>query len=391
MHKTPVWPEPTADALTHSDRLVAEIRRRIVAAEGWISFADYMEAALYAPGLGYYAAGARKFGPEGDFITAPELTPLFAAALARQAAEIMAASAPNLLEAGAGSGMLAADLLLALEILGALPERYAILEVSAELRARQKATLTERAPHLAGRVVWLETLPETFAGLVLGNEVLDAMPVHCVIWQEEDILENGVALNAENRFVWQTRPASGRLLQAAQKIASELSPPLPPEYASEIALAAPAWVTAWGERLASGALLLIDYGFPRHEFYHFGRASGTLMCHYRHRAHADPFYLPGLQDITAHVDFTALAEAAFDAGLDVLGYTSQADFLLNCGILDLLAKTPPDSRRAIQENAAVQKLLMPQEMGELFKVIAFGKGIPNRLTGFLRGDRTHTL
>jgi SAM-dependent MidA family methyltransferase len=362
----------------------------MAAGGGWLSFADFMSAALYAPGFGYYTAGARKFGTEGDFVTAPELTPLFARTLARQAAEIMAMSAPAILEAGAGSGRLAADLLLALEALNSLPERYFILEVSADLRDRQRERLATQAPHLCERVVWLDDLPESFAGLVLGNELLDAMPVHRVLWQENTgdnaILEQGVALDAAGQFGWQTRPATGRLRAAAQRLAEEHR--IPPGFESEVPLAAPAWVAAWGERLTEGALLLIDYGFPRHEFYHPDRHGGTLMCHYRHHAHPDPFFLPGLQDITAHVDFTGIIEAAFAAGLELSGYTNQAQFLLNAGLLQELERLPPATLKAA---SATQKLIAPHEMGELFKVMALGKGLTKPLSGFVNGDKSHTL
>lgn len=386
-------PPPDAEALAHSQRLHKEISRRIAAAGGWLSFADFMAAALYAPGLGYYTAWMRKFGAGGDFITAPELTPLFARSLARQAAQIMSASAPRILEAGAGSGRLAADLLLALEAEDALPESYSILEISTDLRQRQRAWLARQAPHLLDRVVWLDDLPARFSGLALGNEVLDAMPVHCVTWRHGAILERGVILDADGQFQWQPRPAVGRLLQAAEAIAGAC--PLPPDFESEVALAAPAWAAAWGERLTRGCLLLIDYGFPRHEFYHPDRQSGTLMCHYRHYAHSDPLMLTGLQDITAHVDFTALIEAAYPAGLELLGYTHQAQFLLNCGVLDDLAmmadQYEPASPLYIKATAAVQKLIAPQEMGELFKVMAMGKNIDAPLIGFARGDKSHTL
>ena len=294
-------PLPSPDALAHSAELVGLIARQMTANGGWMSFARFMELTLYAPGLGYYAAGARKFGVAGDFVTAPEMTGLFGRALARQAAQIMAASAPHILEAGAGTGRLAADLLLALEALGTLPDSYVILDLSADLRERQQATLAQAAPHLLSRVRWLDTLPEGFSGLVLGNELLDAMPVHVVAWRENGIFERGVVLK-DGQFAWSERPAEGRLLARAQVLAEQCD--LPPGYESEVALAGPAWAAQWSGILASGALLLLDYGFPRREFYHLQRGRGTLMCHYRHHSHPDPFYLPGLQDITAHVDFT---------------------------------------------------------------------------------------
>jgi len=386
-------PLPSPDALLHSQRLTVFIREKIEAAGGWIGFADFMEAALYAPALGYYAAGATNFGGAGDFVTAPELSPLFAECLAVMAREVMIV-APFILEVGAGSGRLAVDLLRALEILDALPERYAILELSADLAARQKEMVAREIPHLLERVSWLQRLPERFSGLVLANEVLDAMPVSCVLWPEgwRDgvALERGVGWQEGEGFVWQTRPAAGRLREAALAIATAYS--LPPGYMSEIGLLASDWVASWGSILERGSLLLIDYGFPGREYYLPERQEGTLFCHYRHRAHAEPFFLPGLQDITAHVDFTALAEAAYAAGLELIGYTSQARFLLNCGLLSRLSERLASNDPArFQVASAVHKLIEPHEMGELFKVMALGKGIAAPLVGFSGGDRSHTL
>ncbi|MBI3524965.1 MAG: SAM-dependent methyltransferase [Betaproteobacteria bacterium] len=385
-------PEPSADARAASAALCSCIASEIAAAGGWISFARYMALALYAPGLGYYSGGARKFGAAGDFITAPELTSVFAQTLAVQAMQVMADSAAHILEAGAGSGVLAAELLRELERLGALPERYLILELSGELRARQQATLAERVPQLLARVTWLESLPQTFSGLVLGNEVLDAMPVELVEWRgttsggAPDIFERGVALDEGGSFTWAGRPAQGALLQAAQRLNIEAP------YVSEIGLAAQAWIAEWSHILESGVVLLFDYGFPRHEYYHPQRSSGTLMCHYRHRAHDDPLWWPGLNDITAHVDFTAIAEAGFEAGLEVIGYTSQARFLFNCGIMEALDRLPrDDDKTLVTETRNVGKLISPHEMGELFKVIALGRGLKQPLRGFASGDRTPAL
>jgi SAM-dependent MidA family methyltransferase len=379
-------PQPDADAAESSRRLAALIATEIEQAGGWISFARYMEMALYAPGLGYYSGGARKFGTAGDFVTAPELSPLFAQTLAAQVEPILAASAPRLLEAGAGSGALAVGLLLALERRGALPERYEILELSGELRARQQDSIARGAAHLSGRVGWLDTLPESFSGVVVANELLDALPVNLVAWREDGVFERGVVL-ADGGFAWSERPAEGALLAVAQEL-TFVSPP----YVSEINLAARAWVAEWGRILQRGALLLIDYGFPQREYYHPQRAEGTLMCHYRHHAHGDPFWLPGLNDITAHVDFTAIAEAGHDAGLEVLGYTSQAQFLLNCGLAQLLEARQGDGATAYAALASgAQKLISPAEMGELFKVLALGKGIDAPLLGFASGDRLHAL
>jgi SAM-dependent MidA family methyltransferase len=377
-------PEPSAAAQEASLALCARIADEIRAAGGWLPFARYQEFALYAPGLGYYSGGAHKFGEAGDFVTAPELTPLFGAALARQVAQITADSAPVVLETGAGSGRLAADLLAHLDAEGMAPERYRIIELSGELAARQRETLAREVPHLLPRVEWLAEMPMSFSGCVVANELLDAMPVEAVAWRAEGVMERGVALDADGRFVWSERPAAGALARAAAELA------VAAPYVGEISLAARAWVAEWGRRLARGALLLIDYGLPRHELYHAQRNRGTLRCHYRHRAHDDPFWWPGLSDITTHVDFTAVAEAAHGAGLDVLGYTAQANFLINCGIGELLAarQNRGDAAKAL---GAVQVLLAPGEMGELFKAIALGRGIDAPLLGFARGDRRHAL
>ncbi|MCK9380382.1 MAG: SAM-dependent methyltransferase [Sulfuritalea sp.] len=389
-------PEPAADARAASAALSRIIAAEIAAGGGWITFARYMELALYAPGLGYYSGGAHKFGDHhtgGDFLTAPELTPLYARALARQVAQVLAASSPLVIEAGAGSGRLAADLLPALAALGCAPERYQILELSGELRARQAATLAAHAPQFAGCVEWLDQLPERFCGCLVGNEVLDAMPTHAVRWDdagaESGVLERGVGL-ANGQLVVVERPAAGALLDAANAV------PVIAPYRGEISLAARAWVAELARRLEQGAMLLIDYGLPRHELYHPLRDGGTLRCHYRHRVHEDPFWLPGLSDITAHVDFTAVAEAGFDAGLEVLGYTSQANFLINCGLSELLPEPGVGAGGAVtaselRARGAVNVLISPNEMGELFKVIALGRGVPGPLLGFARGDRVHAL
>jgi len=392
-------PAPSADASAASEALTDIIVAEIAARGGWMSFARYMELALYAPGLGYYSGGSRKFGVAGDFLTAPELTPLFGQTLARQVAQILAVSSPLVVEAGAGSGKLAADLLPALAALGCAPERYQILELSGELRARQQATLAELAPSHAGRVEWLDELPQRFSGCLIGNEVLDAMPTHTLRWSDEAgepaVLERGVGL-IDGRLAVVERPASGALLAAAQAL--DVQPP----YRSEISLAARSWASELARRLDQGAMLLIDYGLPRHELYHPQRDGGTLRCHYRHRVHEDPFWFPGLSDITSHVDFTAVAEAGFDAGLEVLGYLSQANFLINCGVGELLqeGKAGRDGSEGIGDathaadlraRGAVNVLLSPNEMGELFKVIALGRGVAEPLLGFSRGNRVHAL
>jgi SAM-dependent MidA family methyltransferase len=374
--------EPDAQALATSRELTALIRAEIAAAGGWISFARYMELALYAPGLGYYSAGARKFGSGGDFVTAPELTPLFGHALARQAAEVLRSTGGDILELGPGSGRLALDLLTALRALDSLPEHYYMLEVSADLRARQAELFRRQAPDLLPRLGWLDNLPQGHTGLILGNEVLDALPVHRIHWRADGPVEQGVAVDGAGGLHWQDHPLPpGPLLDAARSI------DVPPGYVSEIGLAAMGLVASLAGCLTQGVLLLLDYGFPRHEYYHPQRGGGTLMCHRRHRAHADPFDLPGLTDLTAHVDFTAVAEAGHAAGLALLGYADQARFLVNCGLLDLLVTLEPREADYYRASAAVQKLLQPSEMGELFKVIALGRGWEGPLLGFTRGDR----
>jgi SAM-dependent MidA family methyltransferase len=379
-------PLPSPEAAAHSARLVEFIRSDIAASGGWISFARYMELALYAPGLGYYSAGSHKLGEAGDFITAPELSPLFGRTLTRQMAEIMANSTPHILELGAGSGILAVDMLAELESLGSLPERYAILEISAELRERQQELMRKRLPHLLHRVHWLDALPEKFSGAIVANEVLDALPVHVVHWRDSAITEHGVVAS-DNGFRWQEQTVSdARLLAAAQNIS------VPDDYVSEISLAARGLINSLAQSLEQGAMLFIDYGFGAREFYHPQRNRGTLMCHYRHHAHDAPFFLPGLQDITAHVNFSDLTECGIDAGLELMGYTNQAFFLMNCGITKLLQDTSPENLRDyLPLSSQLQKLTSPAEMGELFKVILLGKKMANSWCGFANGDFTRTL
>jgi SAM-dependent MidA family methyltransferase len=385
LRPAPQLPKPEPEALDASRALFGRIEAAIGAAGGWISFADYMQLVLYAPGLGYYTGGAAKFGAAGDFVTAPLLGPLFAQTLARQVAGLLPQAGPNLLEFGAGGGELAGDLLAELERLGCAIESYSILEPGAELADRQRAAIARLAPGSAGKVTWLDRLPENFHGVMVANEVVDAMPVHAIAWREEGIFERGVTLE-EGKLAWSERPSAGDILAAARAIA------VPAPYEGEIALDAQGWVASVAESLAQGALLVIDYGFPGREFFHPQRSGGTLMCHYRHFAHDDPFLYPGLQDITAHVDFSALASAGTAAGLDLLGYATQSSFLVNCGITDILGRADPsDVRRYAPIAATAQKLLSPAEMGELFKVLCLGRGIPPGLTGFARGERSHTL
>jgi SAM-dependent MidA family methyltransferase len=379
-------PAPSSDALIHSAKLCELIRRDIAAQGGWIPFSRFMELALYAPGLGYYTAGSRKLGTEGDFTTAPEISTLFGRTLAKQLVEVMQASSPHILELGAGSGKLALDILGELTRLDALPDSYSILEVSADLRERQQVLIKEKLPQLSERVRWLDGLPERFSGAVIGNEVLDALPVHLLYWSEGGVLERGVT-NEATRFVWKDKLADCKALTDITKNIK-----VPNDYLSEVSVAARGLVSSLCERMDKGALLFIDYGFGAGEYYHPQRNRGTLMCHYRHHSHDDPFYLPGLQDITAHVDFTAVAEAAIDQGAHFLGYTSQAHFLMNNGVTEFFGDISLDDIKAYAPlSSQLQKLTSPAEMGELFKVIALGKGMDQPLAGFLRGDLSRLL
>jgi SAM-dependent MidA family methyltransferase len=429
-------PAPAPEAQALSDQLSALIAQEIATAGGWISFARYMELALYAPGLGYYSAGSRKLGESGDFVTAPEMSPLFARCIALQLAQLHGDGLRTVLEIGSGSGALAAELLLEMEALGCAPERYLILELSGDLRERQQQTIAQRAPALLERVQWLDVLPMQFDGVILANEVLDATPAHWVRTTENGIEESGVALSdSADRSGSQSPPLSrlgagegrgegrgstrppapaqphtptlsphtGRgggvvklcrrpRLATEELLAAAASLDLPPHYETEINLTARALVTSLAHLLTRGVMLFIDYGFPAREFYHPQRNQGTLMCHYRHHAHDDPFAFVGLQDITTHVDFSAIAAAALEGGAGLLGYTTQANFLINCGITELLSAIPASDTRAYAPLAAqAQKLLSPAEMGELFKVIALGKNLDAPLLGFSRGDKSHTL
>lgn len=368
-------PQPDATALAHSLQLQQIIHAEIAAQSGWISFARYMELALYHPGLGYYSGGAIKFGAAGDFVTAPELSPLFGQTLARPVATWLHDSAPQILEFGAGSGALAAQLLNALSTQDIPLQSYSILELSGELRARQQATLRSEAPAYADRVQWLEALPENFCGVVLANEVLDALPVQLFTKRQGQIMERGICLQ-QQRLAFADRPADSTLTQHVQALEQRLGYTLPDGYVSEFCSAAPLWLHSIASSLQQGIVLLIDYGFPAREYYHPQRTQGTLMCHYRHHAHGDPFLYPGLQDITAHVDFSAIARAGAAAGLELLGYTSQARALINAGITDLgTTMDQTDMPVYMKTMHGLQTLLSESEMGELFKVIVFGKNL----------------
>ncbi len=351
------------------------LREEIAAAGGWLSFERFMDRSLYAPGLGYYAAGARKFGVAGDFITAPEVSPLFGQCLANALAEGLRAHGGDLLELGPGSGRLAFDLLQALAALGAAPRQYYLLEVSADLIERQRALLATLPAALRNRAVWIDRLPQNFEGAIVANEVLDVVPVHLLHFSQGGVSERGVEWR-DGAFAWRDVALPVALQTDAEAIRACFPARFSGDYLTEAAPGVSALVASLSEVLAHGVLLFIDYGFHRAEYYHHDRAGGTLMCHYRHFAHTDPFLYPGLQDLTAHVDFTRVAAAAEAvAGLDLVGYTTQAQFLLNAGITEAIAARQAEGSAAyLSVTNQAQRLLSPAEMGESFKAIGFSRG-----------------
>lgn len=379
-------PIPSAQAQAHSAQLQSLIQQHIQQQGGWIDFATFMHMALYTPGLGYYSGGAKKFGFGGDFVTAPEISPLFGQALAKQVAQVLQLTQGDILELGAGTGKLAADLLLTLAELDTLPTHYYILEVSDYLRQVQNEHLKKTLPTaLFEKLIWLDTLPTSFRGMVLGNEVLDAIPVHIVGKQQGVLIERGVVW--QDGFAWQEKQLiDGQLFNDVAALQ------LPEGYITELSPAATGLIKSLANWLTHGVIAMLDYGFGASEYYHPQRTAGTLMCHFQHYAHDNPLLYVGLQDITAHVNFTAIAEAAVTQQLGVLGYLNQANFLINCGLLQLLEKNSPEDMRVYAPMvSAVQKLLSPAEMGELFKVILLGKGIDEPLIGAMQGDKRHTL
>ena len=385
MQSPPGLPDLDAGERAHVERMHALVRAEVEAGGGAIPFSRYMDIALHAPGLGYYRAGWRTFGPGGDFVTAPEMSPLFAGTVARQVAQVLSAlDAEEVVEIGAGSGTMAAQMLVHL----APGIRYRILEPSGALAARQRETIAAAAPEALASVSWLDALPEPgFRGVVLANEVVDALPV-----ERFEVTAEGVAAHcvgfAHGRPIRCSRPAEPSLVEAVESVQRDLGYRLPAGYVSEIGPARCAWTATIAERLESGLLLLMDYGFPRREFYHPDRRDGTLRCHFRHRRHDDPLVLCGLQDITAHVDFTAIARAS---GLDVAGFTTQGEFLLACGLLDLLSGVEPGSLEFIRLTTRIKRLTLPGEMGEAVKVMALGRGVDVPLVGFSGRDHRARL
>ena len=379
MNAATLTPQPSAAAHAHSQTLQQLIRDTINTQQGAITFAQYMALALYHPGLGYYSAGCQKFGHAGDFVTAPEISSLFAATIARSAATVLTATQGNILELGAGSGKMTVDLLTALAACGTLPQHYFILEPSPDLRERQRHHCQRNSPQLYSRISWLTSPPRSFKGLIFANEVLDALPVHCFNLSATGLQERMVTTTTSG-FAWRNQaPSSTQLTQAVAQLPLHN---VSPGYQSEINLQLPALLTSLNDCLQHGVMVFIDYGFLESTYYHPDRNQGTLMCHYRHRAHTDPFFYPGLQDITTHVNFSALGNTAEALGLEVIGFANQAQFLLDAGIVDIAQarwKNQPETDLAISQQ--LQILTAPHEMGELFKVMALGRNFSAALPG----------
>jgi SAM-dependent MidA family methyltransferase len=422
-----ILPPLSPDEQHHSSAVVAALREAIAAAGGWLSFEGFMDLALYAPGLGYYSAGSAKLGSGGDFVTAPEISDLFSRCVARQVAEVLSVTGGEILELGAGTGRMAATVLESLAAEGILPERYSILEVSGDLAQRQRERLGSLPAGLRERVVWLERLPQRpIHGVVLANEVVDALPCQRFVVAGADvgavppaaivagkagsdspsggshgslgsasvpthsILELGVSVDGD-RFVERTAYPDEALARACSALLSGLPQPLSPGYTSEVCLRLEPWIASVGDCLERGLILLFDYGLPRSHYYHPQRVSGTLRCHFKQRAHDDPYINVGVQDITAWVDFTRVAEAAVDAGLDVAGFSTQAAFLLATGIERLVASESGDIVEQTRRAGEARRLLMPGEMGEAFKAMALTRDYVAALTGFGLQDLRHSL
>ena len=386
-------PEPEMDALSQSNQLREFITNLINSQSGSIGFDEYMSAALYEPGLGYYSAGSRKFGPDGDFITAPEISALYSRCLARQCAQVLENLEQGvILELGAGTGCMAKDIMLELERINSLPGEYQILEVSADLKQRQQSLLKESIPQLYDHFIWLDSLPdELFSGLILANEVLDALPVKRFKKTSGTFKEMKVGVN-KDQFCWIEADAIPELFNQLDELEKKLPNPFPEQYVSEINTGLTAWLDSFANILKEGVIFFIDYGYSRNEFYHPQRKDGSLLCHYRHRAHADPFIYPGLQDITASVDFTALAECAHSSGLRVSGYTSQAYFLMACGLDEMTADlTSMDIKTQTKIAQQIRTLTLPAEMGERFKVMALTKEYDQTLMSFSVMDQRARL
>ncbi len=390
----PDWPEPDEAAKAHSQELVKLITSNIQNNNGSIGFDRYMGMALYEPGLGYYSAGAGKFGPLGDFTTAPEISPLFSWCLARQCLEVFEITGGDrILELGAGSGIMACDLLSELMRLNALPSEYLILETSADLKQRQYQLLKERQPDVLDRVKWLDTLPsERIDGVVLANEVLDAIPVHKITITENKISELRVTFK-DDSFSWLKADISDeKFISLAANRLDDVLGSINDVYETEINLMIGPFLRSISEILATGAAFFIDYGYSRNEYYHPQRTTGTLVCHYRHRSHDNPFILVGCQDITAFVDFTTVAESAHEVGMEVHGYSPQAAFLMSCGMEDVMnTYRNEDQIWNLKLSQQAGQLMLPGEMGEKFKVMGLTRNVPTSLKGFSTGNSIHKL
>ncbi len=379
-------PELDAAQRAHSEAARAYIEARVAAAGGWLAFDDYMELALYAPGLGYYSAGATKFGAAGDFVTAPEISDLFSRALAAQFSDILrelgGETPASILEIGAGSGRFAGVVLREMAALQASPAPYAILEVSADLVERQRSTVAAVAGAAASQAHWLNQLPTSHRGVIFANEVLDALPTDRFVLRGGQPLRLGVAVGPGGLQWAERAPRADEdaWTDEVLRVLADLREPLPDGYVGEICPRIDAWIAALGAALERGVVMLIDYGLPRRHYYHPDRNRGTLRCHFRHRAHDDPFSHPGLTDITTWVDFTRVAEAADAAGLEVTGFSTQAATLLSLGI-ERLADTAAGGAEAVQQSKALQTLLLPGEMGEAVKVMVLARGVETPLRG----------
>ncbi|PHS71533.1 MAG: SAM-dependent methyltransferase [Methylophaga sp.] len=390
MTATEPLPMPDSSAQQHSDQLLKLIQQQIVASGGKITFADYMHLCLYAPGLGYYSAGSEKLGQHGDFTTAPEISPLFSRTLAHHIKDVFQQlEQPNIIEFGAGSGKMATDILIELAHIQCLPAQYFIIETSADLRERQQLKIAQLIPHLADRVCWLNELPHHFVGVMLANEVCDAMPVHCLKFSDGNVNELYIEQH-QSVLQWCEGKLSHPLLATrAAEIKSFIGNI---DYVTEVNLAAEAWIASLADALQQGAVFVIDYGHPKHSYYHLQRSNGTLMCYYQHQGHDNPLILQGLQDITAHIDFTALAQSAADNDLDVAGFQSQADFLIAGGITELVQQDGNTNELLmLQQASEIKRLTLPSEMGENFKVLALSRNLAHLLPRIQLRDQRYKL
>lgn len=383
---------PTPDPISqqYSDQLLAYIKQKIAEMGGKITFAEYMQHCLYSPGLGYYSAGSYKLGERGDFTTAPEISPLFSQTLAQHIRDVFPQlTQANILEFGAGSGRMAVEILKELEYQSSLPEHYYIIEASADLRQRQEDLITNELSHLKDKVIWLSELPTNFVGVIVANEVCDAMPVHCLHFHNNDVKERYISCE-NDQLQWSEGPLSQEALTETSDEIQQLIGDV--EMMTEVNLASQAWLTSLASSLQQGAIFLIDYGYPKADYYHPQRSEGTLMCYYQHQGHSNPLILQGLQDLTNHVDFTRLAQTAIDNDLDVDGFQSQADFLLAGGITELANRSDEaDTLYLLKQATEIKQLTLPSEMGESFKVLTLSRALRQPLERCQLGDRRYNL